>query len=79
MEAKTYIRGSVLLEQAERERGITIDIAHRKFESEKSISAMTAPGHIDLTKNMITGPTNADVAILMIASQTRKHAFAICA
>merc|ERR1711970_253981 len=74
--------------KAERERGITIDIALWKFETEKfHFTIIDAPGHRDFIKNMITGTSQADVAILMIASppgefeagiskdgQTREHA-----
>jgi elongation factor 1-alpha len=74
--------------KAERERGITIDIALWKFETQKYyFTIIDAPGHRDFIKNMITGTSQADVAILMIASgvgefeagyaktgQTREHA-----
>merc|ERR1712113_177088 len=74
--------------KAERERGITIDIALWKFETDKYyFTIIDAPGHRDFIKNMITGTSQADVAILIIAGgegefeagiskngQTREHA-----
>src|SRR4028119_856599 len=67
---------------AEREQGITIDVAHIYFSTENSkyIIADT-PGHIEYTRNMITGASNAEASIVLIdarngvSEQTRRHLF----
>ncbi len=66
----------------ERERGVTIDIAHRRFDSAKYyFTIIDAPGHRDFVKNMITGTSQADAAVLVVSAaegiqeQTREHIF----
>jgi len=70
--------------QSEREQGITIDVAYRFFatENRKFIIADT-PGHEQYTRNMVTGASTADVAIILIdarkgiLTQTRRHSFIV--
>jgi len=66
----------------ERERGVTIDVAHKRFNTDKFyITIIDAPGHRDFVKNMITGTSQADAAILVVAApdgvmaQTKEHMF----
>jgi elongation factor 1-alpha len=67
----------------EQERGVTIDLSHKKFNTNKfEYTVIDAPGHKDFIKNMITGASQADIAILVVAAtdediqpQTKEHLF----
>ena len=66
----------------ERERGVTIDLAHQKFSTNKyDYTVVDCPGHRDFVKNMITGASQADAAVLVVAAndgvmpQTKEHMF----
>jgi elongation factor 1-alpha len=66
----------------ERERGVTIDISHKEFETDKYFfTIIDAPGHRDFVKNMITGASQADAAVIVcsakegVQAQTKEHAF----
>src|SRR3954466_12892185 len=68
--------------RAEREQGITIDVAYRYFATpERRFVIADTPGHIQYTRNMVTGASNADVAVILIdarngvVEQTRRHAY----
>ena len=71
--------------KAEREQGVTIDVAYRYFTTAKRrFIVIDAPGHEQYTRNMATGASHADLAIVLVdaklgvLTQTRRHAF-ICA
>ncbi|MAE43059.1 translation elongation factor EF-1 subunit alpha [Candidatus Woesearchaeota archaeon] len=68
----------------EQERGLTIDLAHKKFETSKYyFTIIDAPGHKDFIKNMITGASQADAGVLVVSgnpsdgvqAQTKEHVF----
>ncbi|MFH1771131.1 MAG: translation elongation factor EF-1 subunit alpha [archaeon] len=66
----------------EQERGVTIDLAHKKFETDKYyFTIIDAPGHKDFIKNMITGASQADAGVIVVAAndgimaQTKEHLF----
>jgi sulfate adenylyltransferase large subunit len=68
--------------EAEREQGITIDVAYRYFSTAKRHFVIAdTPGHEQYTRNMVTGASNADCAVLLVDArrgilrQTRRHAF----
>ena len=70
--------------QAEREQGITIDVAYRFFETSKcKFIVADTPGHEQYTRNMATGASNSDVAIILIDAQkgileqTKRHSFIV--
>jgi sulfate adenylyltransferase subunit 1 (EFTu-like GTPase family) len=67
---------------AEREQGITIDVAYRYFSTEKrKFIIADTPGHVQYTRNMVTGASTANVALILIDArkgvleQSRRHAF----
>ncbi len=66
----------------ERERGVTIDVAHTEFDTDNyNFTVIDAPGHRDFVKNMITGASQADAAILVVSGkdgvqdQTKEHSY----
>src|SRR5690554_2934190 len=69
---------------AEREQGITIDVAYRFFASEKrKFIVADTPGHEQYTRNMVTGASTAELAVILVdarkgvLTQTRRHAFLV--
>src|SRR6202000_99922 len=70
--------------KAEREQGITIDVAYKYFQTEKrKFIIADTPGHIQYTRNMVTGASNAGLAIILIDArkgvieQTIRHSFLV--
>jgi len=68
--------------KAEREQGITIDVAYKYFSTpRRKFIIADAPGHVQYTRNMVTGASNCDLAIILIdarngvAEQTRRHTY----
>src|SRR5205085_10418713 len=68
--------------RAEREQGITIDVAYRYFQTaQRKFIIADTPGHERYTRNMVTGASTADLAVILIdarkgvVEQTRRHAF----
>src|SRR5690348_4063986 len=68
--------------RAEREQGITIDVAYRYFSTPRRTFILAdTPGHVQYTRNMVTGASTADLAIVLVdartgvVEQTRRHAF----
>ncbi len=79
-----YVDLSLLTDglRAEREQGITIDVAHRYFATpRRKFVVADTPGHIQYTRNMVTGASTADLVLILIdarhgiTEQTRRHAF----
>src|SRR5579863_6724638 len=68
--------------RAEREQGVTIDVAYRSFFTpNRRFQLADAPGHVEYTRNMVTGASTADLAVILldarkgIVEQTRRHSY----
>jgi bifunctional enzyme CysN/CysC len=84
--AEAELEFALLLDglEAEREQGITIDVAHRYFSTPRRAFVVSdTPGHEQYTRNMATGASNSDVAVLLVdarkglLAQTRRHAIIV--
>ena len=82
----TYVNLALLTDglRAEREQGITIDVAYRSFLTpRRRFQLADAPGHVQYTRNMVTGASTADLAIILVdarngvVEQTRRHAYIV--
>src|SRR5438045_4598266 len=80
----TYVNLALLTDglRAEREQGITIDVAYRSFvPPRRRFQLADAPGHVQYTRNMVTGASTADLAVILVdarngvVEQTRRHAY----
>ena len=80
----TYVNLALLTDglRAERGQGITIDVAYRSFVTpRRRFQLADAPGHVQYTRNMVTGASTADLAVILVdarngvVEQTRRHAF----